>query len=193
MRSSQDPRWAAYGAAIWAFAFAVVSAYWASGGEFGRETIAAEIAQIPLANDPVVVWATAGLKALAGMLALALVRPWGRSLPQRVLVTVARAAGLLLTLYGGANLVDHGRMVAGLRDTPKVLGEQAARWHLLLWDPVWLLGGVLFLAATQHHRARMARIEVVGEAAISDPPAFGTVTVPPSIISRLLTLYHSAS
>src|SRR5215213_2443466 len=37
MRSSQDPRW---------------SAYWAIGGELGRETIAAEITQIPLANDP---------------------------------------------------------------------------------------------------------------------------------------------
>ncbi len=43
-------------------------------------------------------------------------------------------------------------MVTGLRDTPEVLGEQAARWHLLLWDPVWLLGGVLFLAAALHHR-----------------------------------------
>ena len=118
----------------------------------GRETIAADIAQIPLANDPVVVWATAGLKALVGMLALALVRPWGRLLLRRVLVAAAWATGLLLTLYGVANLVDHGRMVAGLRATPAVLGEQAARWHLLLWDPVWLLGGVLFLAAAQHHR-----------------------------------------
>jgi hypothetical protein len=152
MRSSRDPRWAAYGAAVWAFAFAAVSAYWAIGGELGRETIAADIAQIPLANDPVVVWATAGLKALAGMLALALVRPWGRLFSQQLLVAAVWATGLLLTLYGVANLVDHGRMVAGLRDTPAVLGEQAARWHLLLWDPVWLLGGLLFLAAALHHR-----------------------------------------
>jgi hypothetical protein len=152
MRSSRDTRWAAYGAALWAFAFAAVSAYWALGGDLGRETIAADIARIPLVNDPVVVWATAGLKALAGILALALVRPWGRSFPRRVLIAATGAAGLLLTVYGGANLVDHGRMVAGLRDTPAVLGEQAARWHFLLWDPVWLLGGVLFLAAARHHR-----------------------------------------
>lgn len=131
MRSSQDSRPAAYGAAIWPFAFAAVSADWASRGELSSETIAAQIARIPLANDPVVVWATAGLKVLAGMLALALVRPWGRLLPRRVLVTAARVAGLLPTLYGGANLVEHARMVAGLRDTPKGLGEQAARWHLL--------------------------------------------------------------
>jgi hypothetical protein len=133
-------------------------------------TIAADIAQIPLANDPVVVWATAALKALAGLLALALVRPWGRWFSRRLLGAAAWATGLLLTLYGVANLVDHGRMVAGLRDTPAVLGEQAARWHLLLWDPVWLLGGILFLAAAKHHRTRVARIEDVGEAAVSDPP-----------------------
>ena len=152
MRSARDTRWTAYGAAVWAFAFAALSAYWALGGELGRQTIAADIARIPLANDPVVVWATAGLKALAGILALALVRPWGRLFPRRLLIAATWAAGLLLTLYGVANLVDHGRMVAGLRATPAVLGEQAARWHLLLWDPVWLLGGVLFLAAARHYR-----------------------------------------
>jgi hypothetical protein len=118
----------------------------------GIETIASDIGRIPLANDPVVLGATAGLKVLAGMLALALIQPWGRMFPQQTLTAAAWAAGLLLTLYGGANLVDHGRMVAGLRDTPEVLGEQAARWHLLLWDPVWLLGGVLFLAAARYHR-----------------------------------------
>jgi hypothetical protein len=77
--------------------------------------------------------------------------------PQRLLIAEVWAAGLLLTLYGVANLVDHGRMVAGLRNTPAVLGEQAARWHLLLWDPVWLLGGVLFLAAAQYHRRGLRR------------------------------------
>src|SRR5918995_6729136 len=85
MRSARDTRWTAYGAAVWAFAFAALSTYWALGGELGRQTIAADIARIPLANDPVVVWATAGLKALAGMLALALVRPWGRAFPWRLL------------------------------------------------------------------------------------------------------------
>jgi hypothetical protein len=29
-----------------------------------------------------------------------------------------------------------------------LLGSEAAvRWHLALWDPVWLLGGILFAAA----------------------------------------------
>ena len=153
MRPSQGKDWAAYAAAVWAFAFAAVSAYWALGGQVGIQTLAADLTRVPLANDPGVVWGTAGLKALAGTLALALVRPWGRLLSQRALIASVWSAGLLLTLYGGASLVDHGTMVIGLRDTPQILGERAARWHLLLWDPVWLLGGVLFIAAARrHHR-----------------------------------------
>ena len=148
---------AAYLACAWALAFAAVSAYWALGGEVGGETIAADVEAVPLANEPAVVWGTAGAKALAGLLALALVRPWGRALPRRALLAAAWAAGALLTLYGAANAVDHGRMVAGTRATPEILGERAARWHLLLWDPVWLLGGLLFLAAAWSYQRRSRR------------------------------------
>jgi hypothetical protein len=152
IRPSRGQPWAAFGA--WAFTFAAVSAYWALGGEVGTETIAADIARIPLASDRVVVWATAGLKALAGILALALVQSWGRVFPGWLLLIPAWATGTLLTLYGVANAIDHGRMVAGLRPIPEALGERAARWHLLLWDPIWILGGALFLvAACQYQRS----------------------------------------
>ena len=158
--SAVGPRgtvWVTYAAFAWAMAFAAVSAYWALGGEVGSKTIAADVAAVPLANDPAVVWGTAGAKILAGLLALALVQPWGRRLPRGVLLAAAWTAGALLTLYGAANAVDHGRMVAGARSTPEVLGERAARWHLLLWDPVWLLGGVLFLVAAWYYQRRSRR------------------------------------
>jgi hypothetical protein len=144
--------WAAYAACAWAWAFAAVSAYWALGGTAGVGTVAADVAAVPLADSPAFVWGTAGAKALLGLLALGLARPRGRSHPRRVLLAAAWAVGALLALYGAANLVDHGRMVAGFRDTPAFLGERAARWHLLFWDPVWLLGGVLFLAAAWQAR-----------------------------------------
>jgi hypothetical protein len=143
---------AGYAAAAWGFAFGAVSVYWALGGTAGKETIAEDIEDVPLANDPAIVAGTAVLKLLAGLLALALVQPWGRSIPRRWLLAAAWSAGGLLTLYGAANLIDHGLMVAGVRDTPEVLGSRAARWHLLLWDPVWLLGGILFLAAARDFR-----------------------------------------
>lgn len=51
-----------------AFAFAAVTVYWAIGGKMGIDTVA-DVSRVPLANDPVVMWGTALLKALAGLLA----------------------------------------------------------------------------------------------------------------------------
>jgi hypothetical protein len=85
------------------------------------------------------------VKALGGLVALALVQPWGRRLPRWFLCAAAWGGGLAL-LYGAASLVQHALMLAGVIAVPAGLGRTAARWHLLLWDPWWILGGVLFVA-----------------------------------------------
>jgi hypothetical protein len=70
----------------------------------------------------------------------------------------AWSAAALLIVHAVANLVDHGLMEAGVRNIPEALGSDAVRWHLLLWDPWWLLGGVLFaVAAWQYRRACVTR------------------------------------
>lgn len=143
---------AAYLAAAWSFVFAAMSFYWAAGGDIGGKTIAAKIDEVPLANDPVVLALTGALKALLGLLALALVQPGGRRLPRRLVRIGVLLAGIGLTLYGVADLIDHGLMVAGVIDTPEILGDRAARWHLFLWDPFWTLGGLLFLLACLNKR-----------------------------------------
>ena len=97
------------------------------------------------------------MKLLPGLLALALVQPWGRVLPHGVLHVVAMTVGGLLILYGGADLVDHGLMAAGVIHTPVVLGQTAVRWHLLLWDPWWVIGGLLMIATARSVNARTER------------------------------------
>lgn len=155
---SREPStvWLAYLVTAWAFLLAAVSYYWAAGGSVAIRTLARDIDEIPLANNPAIAFGTGVLKALAGFLALALIQASGRSLPRRLLLVATWVVGGVLTLYGLANLGDHGLMIAGVRDTPEVLGARATRWHFLLWDPVWLLGGLLFLAlarsaGTGHH------------------------------------------
>jgi hypothetical protein len=47
-------------------------------------------------------------------------------------------------------------MALGAIDTPDALGTTALPWHLALWDPFWLVGGVLFLAATRTLQSKRA-------------------------------------
>ncbi len=144
--------WAAYAACAWALIFAAVSFYWAAGGTIGADTNAPAIARHVLAREPgwvALIWLTGCLKLIVALIALALVRPWGRAIPRRLLLAAAWCASAIMTVYEGvASLIQHALMVAGVVATPEGLGARSARWHLILWDPWWLLGGLLLGVAT---------------------------------------------
>jgi uncharacterized protein DUF3995 len=154
-----SPAWPGLAAAVWAAVFALMSLYWAAGGQVGGETLGVEIERLGRERDPgfvATLWVTSALKGVAAVLALALVEPWGRRLPRRLLLWLGWATGGGITLYAAANFVDHGLMATGAIATPSGLGDSAVTWHLALWDPFWLLGGVLFLAAGRAYQ-RSAR------------------------------------
>jgi len=137
---------AAYAAAAWAFVFAAMSIYWALGGRWSLSTQALAIRD--QVDDPqfvLVLWLTGFLKIVAGLIALALVRPVGRRVSRRPLLIAGWAAAGILLLYGGLNWVQAVLWESGLQDIPASVGATAARWKLIFWDPFWLLGGVLFL------------------------------------------------
>lgn len=151
--------WPAYGACVWSLLFAAMSFYWAAGGTIGIDTQAPGIAALARERDPTfvaVLWVTGLLKLLCVPLALALVQPWGRVFPRRMLLTAVWAAGGVMVLWGGLNLcVGVGvavLRVAGVVDPPE--DTSAFWWYLLLWDPWWILGGVLFLVAAWRYRRR---------------------------------------
>ena len=77
---------AAYGAAALAFAYATVSLYWAAGGTSLLATVGGTIEEVGRRGGlPAIALGSAAtvLKAAGGMLALALIRPWGRAIPRR--------------------------------------------------------------------------------------------------------------
>jgi hypothetical protein len=78
------------------------------------------------------------LKVAGGVLALALVRPWGRRVPRRLLAGVAWAASVVLTLYGGLLVAVGALVLAGVIGPAGPVDRTALRWHVLLWD-LWFL------------------------------------------------------
>jgi Protein of unknown function (DUF3995) len=146
--------WPAYAAAAWAFTFAAVSFYWGLGGTVGLDTLSLSLEQDAREGGTEVLALTflPGIAKLAlGMLALSLVKP------RRWVVVVAWLAGIGLTLYGAVLTVEKALMKLDVIDVPESLGDDRVDWYLFFWDPLWLLGGIIFLLAAAAARRGPAR------------------------------------
>jgi hypothetical protein len=146
-------RGAAYGAAVLGALYAAVSAYWTAGGTALLTTVGGSIADLARRGGGAALAvgvATVLLKLAGALLALALARPWGARLPPRLLRWTALAAGALLTLYGGANVLFGALALGGVFGRPA--DPSALRWHVGLWDLWFLLWGLLLLAAALPRR-----------------------------------------
>jgi hypothetical protein len=151
-------RGAAYGAPATALGYAAVSLYWAAGGTAGLSTvggIAQTMARSGGAAAAAVISVTVLLKTAGGLLALAMVMPWGQRLPRRALYMAGLAGSALLILYGVVEVVGEALAESGAI-RPSAPDWTALRWHLALWDPWFLVWGLLLAAATWGYR-RSAR------------------------------------
>lgn len=149
------PAAAAYGAAALAALSALTTAYWTAGGTWLLDTVGGGLEELARRRDGAAVAlgvAVVVLKLAGCLLALALVRPWER-VPARLVEAAALAAGVVLAAYGGVLVLVGALALAGLFGD--VADATALRWHVLLWDPWFLLWGVLLgLAAVGRRRAR---------------------------------------
>ncbi|MDI6099267.1 DUF3995 domain-containing protein [Actinoplanes sp. NEAU-A12] len=152
--------WTGYAAAVWALAFTALSVYWACGGTVGEGTIGAAIEGSAVAREPdfvLLLWVTAVLKFMAVLLALTLIGRLFRWVPRWMRLTAGWVAAVLLLGYGLANLVQHLLMWTGAVAVPDGLGSAALPWHLLLWDPIWIVGGILFTATAIYASSKPRR------------------------------------
>lgn len=155
-RSNRRPAtWPAYAAAVWSFVFAAMSFYWALGGTIGIDTLAESIKEKASTEDQgflALTWATGVLKVAGGFVALALVHPWGRRIPRKLLLFAAWGGGIFIILYEGASFIEAALIEVGLLDVPESMGATAVRWSLYFWRPWWLLGGFLFILAARDYQ-----------------------------------------
>jgi Protein of unknown function (DUF3995) len=105
-----------------------------------------------------VIAVTVLLKTAGGLLALAMVMPWGQRLPRRTLCMAGLAGSALLILYGAVEVAGEALAETGAI-RPSAPDWTALGWHLRLWDPWFVLWGLLLAAVTWEYRrsARQAR------------------------------------
>src|SRR6266576_1230229 len=150
----------AYAAAIVAFAYALMSLYWALGGHGLVSTIGGYAEQFARRGGilPVVIALAATLaKEAGGLLALAMVRPWGRAVPRRWLLAGSAVASALLVLYGGLNVLLGALVLSGVTHPTGSVDLTALRWHVGVWDLWFLVWGILLALATVGYWRRTAR------------------------------------
>ena len=142
-------------ATVWAFLFAATNLYWGLGGTFGVETLGQGIAEMANARDSellLINWISVGGKIALGLLALASLRPLTKRTSTILHISIW-IAGILLTFYGLGNFIQHALMLTGTIPVARLLGSlDAVRWHMFIWDPLWLIGGILFLLLADNYR-----------------------------------------
>ena len=87
-------------------------------------------------------------KLVGGLLALALVRPWGRMVPRRWLLAGSAGASALLVVYGGLTVLLGALVLLGVIHPAGSVDRTALRWHVGVWDLWFLVWGILLALAT---------------------------------------------
>jgi hypothetical protein len=162
----------ALAALVVGLAYAGVSVYWGAGGTWLLDTVGRSLTAGG-AVAAAAVWAAAGLKVVASVLpALAVGRPGlataagpggssGSGGPRpaarpgsrrRLLRFLAWAEAVILTLYGLVWTAAGLLVQSGLVRADAGADHRALAWHAYLWDPWFLLWGLLVTAALVRSR-----------------------------------------
>jgi Protein of unknown function (DUF3995) len=147
--------WPAYTAAVLAFASAAVSAYWTLGGTALLDTVGGTLER--LARDRSAAALALGIivilvKVVGGLLALALIYPWGARIGPRLLLVTSVVGSLVLVLYGGAQVLVGGLVLADVITPSGPVDEHALRWHVFVWDLWFLVWGIALAMTAWRYR-----------------------------------------
>ena len=146
-------RWA-QAAFIVGLAYALVSISWGLGSTWALDTVGGTLETEGRAGNAalsVIVWASVLLKLIAAALGLAVTRPHHQ--PKKLVAVATWVAAGVLIVYGGV-LTFVGLLVqADVIHADTNADHRALAWHAYLWDPWFLLWGLLLAAALWCSRA----------------------------------------
>ncbi|GAB2571933.1 DUF3995 domain-containing protein [Gracilibacillus alcaliphilus] len=134
----------------WTIIFAGMSFYWAIGGMLGVRSLGGAVYEMSLNPEPsfiMIVWLTGLIKLLGAILLLLLFVQWSNAVIKKILYYIAKAAGVLLFLYGLLNFITISMSAINLLQFD--LDAYATFWRLVFWEPFWMLGGVCYFFAVK--------------------------------------------
>ncbi len=141
---------AAQAACIVGLLYAAISVYWGLGGTWLLDTVGGSLAKHGRARDAAViiaVWAAAALKVVAAILPLLALRRLSSPARNREVWALAWIAAVVLTIYGLV-LTAVGLLVQADVIHPSASADhRALAWHAYLWDPWFLVWGLLVATA----------------------------------------------
>lgn len=140
---------AAYAAATWSAAFSLVHLYWLVGGRIGLPDGLSVTGNTPLLVIDIL--AIPGC-AVAAVLALAIVRPWGVRLPARLLSIALWGITAVLLVHSLPSVPEWLALAAGSRTSADF--DAMGRFATFLYEPFFLAGGLLFGLAALGRRHR---------------------------------------
>ena len=136
--------------------YAAISVYWGAGGTWLLDTVGSGLGKGHGGSALVVfaVWLAVGLKVIAAVLPLLAVSAdtsAGSGRP-RLIRALTWVEAVILTVYGLV-LTAVGLLVeAGVIATSATADHRALEWHAYLWDPWFLVWGLLVTAALLRSR-----------------------------------------
>lgn len=147
--------------------YAGVSAYWGFGGTALLDTVGGAFQRAGATGSAgvlAVVWVTVLLKLLAAILGLVVVfgRPALAAAPRRLAQRMAWTAALILILYGGVLSITGWLVQLDIVSPAANADHKALRWHAYLWDPWFLVWGLLLAAGLACSRQSRAVAPLVG-------------------------------
>jgi hypothetical protein len=139
---------AAAAALVVGLAYVAFSAYWALGGTWLLATVGSSLVTADQSATVVMaVWAAVVLKSIGALLPFYLRHSAPPSKWHGRLRLLAWAEGAVLTLYGFVFTSTDLLVQAGVIHPGRAADRRALVWHTYLWDPWFLVWGVLVVLA----------------------------------------------
>ncbi len=132
------------------FGYAGISAYWAVGGTGLLDTLGGVFERWGRsggAGVAALLWGVVAIKMVASLLPLSALDQLPNPVPNRLVWVLAWTEAAILTIYGLVLTATGLLIQAGVVRASRDADRRALAWHAYLWDPWFLLWGLLVVGA----------------------------------------------